>query len=120
MIVKVVFAIFVLFLAAFGIQATSVDAGERFEVSLIHTIDGDTARFMINGKDTRVRFLGIDAPEMGFTRVNGRVVVDPNSKEPGARAATEKVDRLLQNANTIYLELDPARGGYDRFGRLRA
>ena len=106
--------------ASLFVTTTSAVAGERLSADLVRTIDGDTAVFLINGEEVRVRFLGIDAPEMGFTRQNGRIVVDPNKKEPGAREATEKVDRLLQNANTITLQTDPARAGFDRFGRLRA
>lgn len=92
----------------------------RFEVSLIRTIDGDTARFSLNGADTRVRFLGVDAPEMGFRQINGRWVQDPASYERGATEATNFVDQILSNARVIELEIDPARSGTDRFGRLRA
>jgi len=107
-------------LAAIGLQILPAAAQERFEVSLIRTIDGDTARFRVDGVDTRVRFLAVDAPEMGFRRSGGRIVQDPAAYEAGATEATRFVDRMLRNAQVIELEIDPARPGEDRFGRLRA
>lgn len=112
--------IFLAGLLALALHSPGLALAERFEVRLIQTIDGDTARFSVNGVDTRVRFLGVDAPEMGFRRVNGRIVQDPSAYEPGATEAIRFVDRMLREARVIELEIDPARPGEDRFGRLRA
>ena len=42
--------------------ALPVQANKREEVEFSKCTDGDTAHFKINGKDTTVRFLAINAP----------------------------------------------------------
>ena len=36
---------------------------ERVKIELVSCIDGDTAKFVIDVKEEKVRFLGIDTPE---------------------------------------------------------
>ena len=81
----------------------------RISVTLARHIDGDTTRFYINGVETRVRYLAIDAEE-----IRGE-----DATELG-RQASEFVRNRLEQAEHIELEFDPSRDPYDRFGRVLA
>ncbi|TVP86245.1 MAG: hypothetical protein EA375_02050 [Acholeplasmataceae bacterium] len=78
--------------------------------------DGDTSTFFVDhlpdfdfvGPD-RVRFVGIDTPEM-----------HPWPPEPWAQEATDFVRGLLENATEIYLQRDPASGLQETYGRYLA
>lgn len=67
--------------------------------------DGDTAHFLVQGKDERVRFLAIDAPEI--------------NTEEGQKAA-DYACGLLMEAETIELEFDTASNQRDQYDRLLA
>ncbi len=69
--------------------------------------DGDTAKFIINGKEQKVRFLAIDTPE-----------VDKN--EPFSVEAKEYTCNMLKNAKEIYLEYDSNSDKVDKYGRILA
>lgn len=69
--------------------------------------DGDTARFIINGEEKKVRFLAIDTPE-----------VDKN--EPFSKEAKEYTCNALKNAKEIYLEYDGNSDKEDKYGRILA
>lgn len=77
---------------------TTVQAQTLTSATVQRVIDGDTF-VLTNGE--RVRFIGIDAPEIG---------------EPGAATATEFV-RSRVEGRTVWLEADGA--DRDQFGRLR-
>ena len=107
------FAAFVVMLAlligAFGFYAQAQTLTTETEVFLeeavvYRVIDGDTI-VLVGGE--RVRFIGIDTPEMGF--LDGQY-------EAGATEATEFV-RSLIDGRTVWLEADGA--DRDRFDRLR-
>ncbi|MFC7443444.1 thermonuclease family protein [Laceyella putida] len=72
-------------------------------------VDGDTARFEINGKVESVRFLLIDTPETSHPRLGEQPL------GPEAKAFTNK---LLSNAKQVYLEWD--REKRDKYDRLLA
>jgi micrococcal nuclease len=74
------------------------------EGRVMRITDGDTIWVRFNGRDWRVRYIGIDAPEMGD--------VVP---EPWAREATDANARLVLD-RVVYLERDVSET--DRFGRL--
>jgi len=76
---------------------------------VVRVVDGDTAVFNDGGGDFRVRFIGIDAPEMGFHN---------SEYEPGATEATEFVSELLVPGRVVYLEIGTP--SEDTFGRVRA
>ena len=80
---------------------------EMEKVSFYKCSDGDTARFIINGNEKKVRFLAIDTPE-----------VDKN--EPMSREAKEYTCNALKNANEIYLEYDSNSDKEDKYGRVLA
>ena len=82
-----------------------VDANTRKTITLTKCTDGDTAHFLIDGKDTTVRFLAIDTPE--YTK----------EKEPyGKEASTFTCDALKQ-ANEIQMEYDDGSDKTDKYGR---
>ena len=66
-----------------------VQANTKQKVTLSKCTDGDTAHFIIKGKDTTVRFLAINAPE--YTK----------EKEPYGKEASAYVCDALTNAKTI-------------------
>ena len=79
--------------------------GPPREAKVDRVIDGDTA--VLEG-GARVRFLGIDAPEMAS---------DGRPAEPLAHQSKDYVAELIQG-KTVRLEYDRER--YDRYGRLLA
>lgn len=83
-------------------------ANTKEVVTLSRCIDGDTARFYINGEEKSVRFLAINAPE--YTK----------EKEPYGKEASSKVCQLLKNANQIMLEYDDEGTKYDKYNRVLA
>jgi len=85
-----------------------IEKGERFEVSLVKVVDGDTAWFNIDGQETKVRFLYIDTPE------------STNQIEPYGKEASEYVTNELNNAQKIELELNIDGDEYDKYDRLLA
>ena len=81
---------------------------DRFQAKYIKTADGDTARFIIDGENVRVRFLGINTPE-----ISGENKVE----EPFGNEAFEYTKNKLDNAKKIELEYDDVADKEDRFGR---
>ena len=80
---------------------------EKEKVTLAKCGDGDTARFIVNNEEVKVRFLAIDTPE-----------VDKN--EPYSKEAKEYTCNMLKNAKEIYLEYDGNSDKEDKYGRLLA
>lgn len=77
---------------------------EREEVTLSRCIDGDTAAFIVDGEEEKVRFLAINAPE--YTK----------EKEAYGKEASEYVCDRLNEAEVISFEYEPSnmRDKYDR------
>jgi endonuclease YncB( thermonuclease family) len=65
--------------------------------------DGDTIRVVVDGQEVRVRYIGIDTPEVG------------EGAEPFGAEAAEANERLVAG-RTVVLERDVS--DTDRFGRL--
>ena len=70
---------------------------ERITVKYIKEVDGDTAKFELNGETVTVRFLGIDTPET----VHPTIEVQQYGKE-----ASDYTKEKLQNASKIELEFE--------------
>jgi len=70
---------------------------DRKEVQYIESIDGDTAKFKIDGEQITVRFLGIDTPE---------TVHPTKGEEEYGKEASNYTKERLQNANKIELEYE--------------
>ena len=77
-------------------------------VELASCEDGDTAEFLTEGQQIRVRFLGIDTPEASGVY------------EPWGYHATEYACNRLLEAEEIVLEMDPSTGPTDTFNRYLA
>ena len=86
-------------------------AGEKIAVKYLKTSDGDTARVMLDGENVRVRFLGINTPE-----VSGEDKVE----EPFGNEALAYTKERLDHAKKIEIEYDDVADHEDRFGRQLA
>ena len=83
------------------------EVNQMEKVELAKCGDGDTARFIINNEEKKVRFLAIDTPE-----------VDKN--EPYSKEAKDYTCNALKNAQEIYLEYDGNSDKEDKYGRILA
>lgn len=92
----------------FLLMNSFVLAGERIPVKYLKTSDGDTMRVELNGENVRVRFLGINTPE-----VSGEDKVE----EPFGNEALAYTKKKLDNAKKIEIEYDAVADHEDRFGR---
>jgi micrococcal nuclease len=80
--------------------------GDVQEATVARIVDGDTIVVDLGGKDMKVRYIGMDTPE----------VVDPESPvEPMGPEAAAANERLV-GGKTVYLERDVSET--DRYGRL--
>ena len=98
--IKIIIGIFIMI--ALSSNITAQEVGEY--VTLSRCIDGDTAAFIVNGKEEKVRFLAINAPE--YTK----------EKEAYGKEASAYVCDRLRQANTIALTYEESnlRDKYDR------
>ena len=89
----------------------NIYALKKDNVILYKCVDGDTARFILNKEEIKVRFLGIDAPES----------VKPN-EEPEAygKEASSYTCRKLKNAKKIVLEYEDKKDKEDKYDRALA
>lgn len=83
----------------------------RIQAKYMKTSDGDTARFEVDGENVRVRFLGINTPE-----VSGENKVE----EPYGNEALAYTRQKLENAKKIEIEYDTVADKEDRYGRKLA
>lgn len=78
------------------------------EIKLIRVIDGDTIEVNINGINEKVRFIGVDTPEMNDNRAPIRCF---------AQEAKNFTERFLRQFN-FTLESDPTQSNRDKYNRL--
>lgn len=81
---------------------------DRKEVQYIESIDGDTAKFKIDGKQITVRFLGIDTPE---------TVHPTKGEEEYGKEASNYTKEILENAKKIEIEYDSNSSEKDKYER---
>lgn len=86
----------------------TITPGERFEVSLIQCVDGDTAWFDVEGEKTKVRFLYIDTPE------------STKQIEAYGKEASKYTEEQLLKASKIELELNNDGDTKDKYDRTLA
>lgn len=84
---------------------------ESVEVTFVEAVDGDTARFMMDGEKITVRFLAVDTPES----VHPSKEVQPYGKE-----ASNFTKEKLSNAEKIILEFDSRSDKKDKYDRYLA
>ena len=90
-------------LVLYYLNTSNIKQPEGIKVTLASCVDGDTGHFYIDNVDTKVRFIGIDTPE-----VEGNVQ---------GESAKEYVCKVLTEAKEIILEKDPKSDATDKFGR---
>ncbi|NQD86855.1 nuclease, partial [Paenarthrobacter sp. CM16] len=88
--------------------ALQVTASGPYTVEKV--VDGDTIRISCNGTSTRVRLVGINAPES---------VKEDAPVECGGPEASTYLHSLL-DSQQVFLSADPAQGVRDKYGRLLA
>lgn len=88
-----------------------VIAEEKTQVLFNECVDGDTAKFIMNKKEVKVRFLGIDTPEMASSN---------KKEEPYAREARNYTCRKLMRSKIIELEFDKKSDKKDKYNRYLA
>lgn len=97
-----------------GVVGESLLANEDIRKSptykVLRVVDGDTIHIDYNGKDEKVRFIGLDTPE----------TKDPRKPiQCFGREATVKMTELAENKN-VRLEFDKTQGERDKYGRILA
>ncbi len=84
------------------------EKSQKVQVDFLEKVDGDTAKFELNGEKIKVRFLGIDTPE---------TVHPTKGEEPFGREASNFTEEKLQNATKIELEYDLHASKTDQYER---
>lgn len=84
---------------------TNVSASEKIEVSFSKCVDGDTAWFILNDEEIKVRFLAIDTPE------------STNEIEPFGEKASLYTCQLIKNAHKLEIEYDDNSDKLDKYNR---
>jgi len=97
----------ILFLTS-GQTAASTRPPLLLDAIVLHVDDGDTIDVRIDGRVERIRYIGIDAPEVAH---------DGLGAAPGGEAAAQ-LNRALVAGHRVKLEFD--RETRDRYGRLLA
>lgn len=103
--------IIIIFFFVFTFNTLNVYASDFDIVKFKRCIDGDTAAFILNDKEIKVRFLAIDTPE----------TVDPSKDvDPIGLLASEYTCNKIKNAKEIKLEYDSDSDKFDKYNRLLA
>lgn len=90
------------------VLALPAAAQSTLEATVTRIVDGDTIHVRVDGRLEKVRYIGVNTPEVHHPR---------KAEEPGGRAAAA-VNRDLVNGRRVRLELDMQ--SRDRYGRLLA
>lgn len=110
-IVSILGAMVVVLVATlFGIELTDDEIQEAIiaDSTVMRVIDGDTVVVYLNGKEERVRLIGIDAPE---------VHTGGETADCYADASTDQLEDLIVGKQ-VRLESDPSQDDRDRYDRL--
>ncbi len=97
-----------LFLLSFFLFIPNVTANEKIPVTLSKCVDGDTAKFELNGETITARFLAIDTPETKHPT---------KGEEPWGKEASNFTCDSLQKAKKIELEYDSNSDKTDKYNR---
>lgn len=106
---KIVYYIIIIIILIVGFIVNHYFPRNKSNVSLIECIDGDTARLKIDGKDEKVRFLGIDAPEIAH---------ENTPADPYGNEARDYTCNILKTAKSIHLEYEQSKT--DKYNRVLA
>ena len=102
-----IFLLIILFLASLNFSAAWAKEEQAY---VLYVIDGDTIGVSIDGKEERVRLIGIDAPEIVNEKENKKA-------ECFADEATEKLKELILNKEIILIN-DSISDDKDKYNRL--
>lgn len=86
------------------------DFNDSEAYKIVRIIDGDTVVALIDGKETKIRLIGVDTPE---------TVHPKKSVETYGKEASQFTRNLLQG-ESVYLEYEPGAYRRDKYGRLLA
>lgn len=92
-----------------GLPGSSLDlapTGPTQEAAVVRVVDGDTIIVRLGGRDLRLRYIGIDAPE----------TVRPDHPVEWLGPEASEANRRLVQGRAVVLEQDVSET--DRFGRL--
>lgn len=103
---KIIISIAICFLTSISL----VNAQDQ-EIKLSKCVDGDTATFTVDNKETKVRFLAIDTPETKHPT---------KGEEPFGKEASNYTCNELKKAKKIKLEYDPNSDKTDKYDRTLA
>ena len=84
---------------------------EKEKVLFSKCVDGDTAKFIVNGEERTVRFLAIDTPEIAHSGMEA----DKYGNE-----ASDFTCNMIKSAKELYLEYDGNSDREDKYGRILA
>ena len=90
------------------LAACPAEAERSLTASVLRVVDGDTIHVRLDGRVEKVRYIGMDTPEVQHPT---------RGEEPGGREASAANRRLVEG-RTVRLELDVQER--DRYGRLLA
>ena len=102
--IKIIYVLVAIILFGLNISVYA----EQKEVTLKKCVDGDTARFIMNGKEIKARFLAIDTPESVHPTIG---------EEPFGKEASKYTCDLLTKADEIILEYDSKSSKTDKYDR---
>ncbi|MGQ9524712.1 MAG: thermonuclease family protein [Armatimonadota bacterium] len=102
-------ATFVLLVGLQAVPALAVQPG-TLQGTVVSVVDGDTTYVRVNGRTERVRFIGVNCPELSHPSLGIR-------EEPYGRKAATYTTRKLRGKK-VWLELDVEQ--QDKYGRLLA
>lgn len=97
--------------SAVEIPAMTGTVGDPSPAELVRVIDGDTIVVDDGGEEQRVRFLGIDTPEIAHE--------DGETSEPCGEEAREMTEELTAGGD-LELRSDDGQPAEDRYGRRLA
>lgn len=97
-----------LLLLSFFLFIPNVTANNKISVTLSKCVDGDTAKFELNGETITARFLAIDTPETKHPT---------KGEEPWGKEASNFTCESLQKAKKIELEYDSNSNKTDKYNR---
>ena len=87
------------------------DGSNRIEVELVAMVDGDTAKFKMDGEQITVRFLGVNTKETVHPEIG---------EEAWGKESSDFTKEKLKNATKIELEFDRSADKKDKYDRYLA
>ena len=119
-----IYSVLVLFLLFFAVSCTAPSAPEA-QITVTRVIDGDTIEVSVDGTIYKVRYIGIDTPELdderpefcalaqGATRYNRRLVEGEDVQLEKDVSETDKYERLLRYVyvDDIFVNAELVRQG---------